>query len=534
MPVPTDSTAEPEQPTGPIVGEYGLTTKSLHLQQTLTQAILAFSPITTLTSLILHRKITSTQLLEIYLARINRYNPSLNAIITLDTAFARAQAQKCDEALSRGQILGPLHGIPFTIKDAFATKGMRTTSGMADRANYIPEWDAVVVERLKAAGGVLMGKTNVPEGITGQETESDLLGRCCNPWDLGRTCGASSGGAAAAVSAGLTGFDVGSDNGGSIRQPSHCCGVYGHYPTHGLVPLRGHLPSIDRNDIDKDVDLMSIGPITRSPSDLRLILSIIQGPDPESHLPSIPKLLPAPVKELKDSRIAIWTNEDFAPIDATVQSAFDHLAACLKAQGVTISTTARPNTSFRDAAETAFKLWTAASSSRTSPKKLEELRDFLSKTPHTDPTNPFTHLRAKAELLRHGDWLNLHSTRLEITNAFHEFFTEWDVLLCPITPLPAFPHKNPSPSSSVSSVDWRLSQTLTINNHRIPYITQILWPTVVGMCGLPATAVPIANEGLPVGMQVVGPQGGDLMCIRVAELVAGVCGGFRRPGGFDE
>src|SRR4051794_23308964 len=195
------------------------------------------------------------------LERIER--STTNAVVTLDADGARAQADERDGAVRAGTRLGPLHGVPMTVKDAWAVRGMRSTSGLRELADDVPEYDAVAVARLRRAGAVIVGKTNVPPGITGQETASSLFGRTVNPWDHRRTPGGSSGGAAAAVSAALTAAEIGSDSGGSIRQPAHCCGIFGHVPTHGLVPLRGHRPQAPKAQPDKDVDLMDVGPLAR-------------------------------------------------------------------------------------------------------------------------------------------------------------------------------------------------------------------------------------------------------------------------------
>ncbi|KAJ3056775.1 hypothetical protein HK097_004347 [Rhizophlyctis rosea] len=496
---------------------------------------LAFSSATTLAHLICTRRITSTQILEIYLSRISCYNERLNAIVTLDISTARSFAKQCDEAVqSSTKPLGPLHGVPFTIKDAFATKGLRTTSGMMERKDHVPDWDAVVVERLKAAGAVLMGKTNVPREITGQETVSECLGRCRNPWDLERTSGASSGGAAVAVSAGLCGFEVGSDSGGSIRQPSHCCGIYGHFSTHSLVAPRGHLPSVDKDQPEKNPDLLSIGPMARSPSDLALILDIIRGPDPLLPYLQGPTLLPHTPKPLSEHRVAIWMEDTTYPLGVPIRAAFTSLIRNLTPHLKSLSTTARPPFTFTDAARTAFQLWVASSSASTPPEKLNKLRKIRNDSEESH--KPYTVLHANSELLRHGDYLRLDTHRQSISLKFSQFFKEYDILLCPVIPTTAFPHDTQSFTNPdcVSSVDHRLSKTLTVNGEEVPYVNQLLWPSIVGMCGLPSAVIPIAEEGLPVGIQVVGPKGGDLATIWFAELVRGVVGGYRRPPGYED
>jgi amidase len=194
------------------------------------------------------------------------------------TPTAPATADERDREVAAGRLRGPLHGVPVTVKDAFTVAGVRSTSGMADLADHVPSTDAVAVARLRGAGAVVLGKTTCPSGVTGQETASALFGRTNNPWDRSRTPGGSSGGAAAALAAGLTALDVGSDHGGSIRQPASYCGVFGHVATHGLVPPTGHRPSVGPDQPGKDVDLLGLGPLARSARDCDLALSVLGGP----------------------------------------------------------------------------------------------------------------------------------------------------------------------------------------------------------------------------------------------------------------
>src|SRR5688572_4852289 len=222
---------------------------------------LAFASAGDLVALLHDGAVTSVELTEQMLERIDARNRDLNAVVTVEAEAALAEAARRDAELRLGNVLGPLHGVPMTIKDAFATAGLRTTAGMPSRADHVPVDDAEAVARLRAAGVVVLGKTNVPEEITGQETANVLFGRTSNPWDPTRTPGGSSGGAAVALATGMTPLELGSDSGGSIRQPAHCCGVFGHVPTHGLVSLRGHLPTIEPDEPERDVALTAVGPM---------------------------------------------------------------------------------------------------------------------------------------------------------------------------------------------------------------------------------------------------------------------------------
>lgn len=224
-------------------------------------------------------EVSSAELANAHLERILRLDGELGAFVTVDEVGVRRAAVEADRRRAAGEPIGPLHGLPVSIKDCFASAGLRTTAGKEDMSGHVPDQDSVVVARLRAAGVVMLGKTNLPAGVSGQETANRLLGRTVNPWNSKRTSGGSSGGAAAALAAGLTPLDIGSDSGGSIRQPAHCCGVYGHLTTHGFVPQRGHLPSVPVDDVGAVLDMFSIGPMARSAEDLKLALDVLVGED---------------------------------------------------------------------------------------------------------------------------------------------------------------------------------------------------------------------------------------------------------------
>ena len=240
---------------------------------------IATAAATELTRAIRDRQISSRELLDYLLARAEQVNPALNAIVGWDIDRARAAAVVADEATARGELTGPLHGLPMTVKDVFETEGLVTTAGAPELARYMPRTDAVAVARLKAAGAIIFGKSNTPLYAGDWQTYNDVYGRTNNPWDLSRTAGGSSGGAAAAVAAGMTPLELGSDIGGSIRNPSHYNGVYGHKPSWGIVPVRGHIPGPPGSLVQVDIGVA--GPIARSIADLRTALGIMAGPLPQ-------------------------------------------------------------------------------------------------------------------------------------------------------------------------------------------------------------------------------------------------------------
>ena len=431
---------------------------------------LAFRPATELARLIAQGEVTSKQLVELYLERIDRLNGDLNAVVTVD-------------ADPPTPLAGPLHGVPMTVKDCFETAGMRTTAGSEDYADHVPERDATVVQRLREAGAVIIGKTNLPEEATGQETANTLFGRTVNPWDLDRTPGGSSGGAATALAAGLTGLEFGSDSGGSIRQPAHFCGVYGHVPTHGVVPPRGHLPSIPGDELnDYHKDLMVVGPMARSAQDLDVALSVVADPDVD--------LPPAPNRPL---RVAAWLDDETCPVDDSIAKNLHDAAHALDAVD------AKPDFDLADAKEIAWALWVAGMDTEV------------------------------AHRMTHDEWLAADEERRNLERTWDAFFEQYDVVLLPITPTAAL-HHDPNPDK-VDSVDYRLKRTIEVNGKPRPYLDQIVWNIVVGMARLPSTAAPagLTDDGLPVGLQIVGPRFGDRTTIAAAETLATRIGGFTPP-----
>src|SRR2546421_2023933 len=274
--------------------------------------------------LIISRAISSVDLVESYLNRIEEVNSSLNAVVTIAPDILK-RARHCDTELARGNIIGPLHGIPLTIKDTIATKGIRTTSGSRLRVDDVPQHDAPVVTRLKAAGAIILGKTNTPEMAIPYETDNPVFGRTNNPHDLSRTPGGSSGGEAAAIAAGLSPAGIGSDLAGSIRVPAHFCGIAGLKPTSGSVPMEGHLPLA--------TGVLSlgacIGPMARRVADLASLFSVIAD-KPEA------RFLDEAVNELGSARVAWYTDDGVAPVTEDVANAVRHAASILSEAGLGI------------------------------------------------------------------------------------------------------------------------------------------------------------------------------------------------------
>src|SRR4051812_32448589 len=263
------------------------------------------STATELVAAIKGQEVSSRELLATYLERIDRLNRPVNAVVTLALERAEAEAAAADEATARGARLGPLHGLPITIKDAIETEGIRSTGGAVELTDHVPAVDATAVAKLRAAGAIVFGKTNLPRWSGDLQTYNEIFGTTNNPWDLSRVPGGSSGGAATAVACGFTSFELGTDIGGSVRNPSHCCGVFGLKPSFGVVPQRGYLDHVGGGTTDADINVF--GPIARSAKDLDLLLGVLAGPPPEQAAAwriELPE--PSAKHGLSGQRIALW------------------------------------------------------------------------------------------------------------------------------------------------------------------------------------------------------------------------------------
>lgn len=466
------------------------------------------------------REVSSEELTRATLDRIDRHDPRLRAFVTSDPEGAMYAARQADRRRrERPGSLGVLHGLPMSLKDAFATAGIRTTAGRPDLAQHVPSRDAVVAARLRAAGAILVGKTNLPTGVSGQETANVVAGRTVNPWDPDRSPGGSSGGAAAALAAGLVPLEVGSDSGGSIRQPCHATGVYGHVATHGLVPQRGHLPSVNVDDVGAVLDLFSIGPMARHPSNLALALPVLVGADPLG--PAAWSVdLPASsvrVDDLHGVRVSIVSSHPSCPTSADVRGALERAARELEAAGAEVRDDL-PGVDLGEAMDLGFRLWAAANGSDDDGKG--GLDDHLSRA------------RADAIAVDHAGWLELDERRRQIARRWNALFEEVDVALLPISPVTAVPH-DPD-LAHLHEVGHRLERRIDVDGVPRPYLDQVLWNVAVGMGGLPATAVPLGRcaSGIPTGAQVVSAPHRDLTTIAFAEALGAVLGGFDAPPGW--
>src|SRR4051795_9529803 len=283
---------------------------------------------------------SSRELLELYLDRIDRLDGPVNAVVTLDTDRARIAADAADAALARGDGVGPLHGLPVTIKDAIETEGIRSTGGARELTDHVPVADAPAVARLKDAGAIVFGKTNLPRWSADLQTFNDIFGVTSNPWSLEHTVGGSSGGSAASVAAGFTSFELGTDIGGSVRIPSHCCGVFGLKPSFGVIPQRGYLDHVGGGTTDADINVF--GPIARSADDLDLLLGVLAGPDADRAL-AWRLELPAPrERSLSELRIGTWLDDPGCHVEQEYATLLRAAAVSLADAGAKIDDTHPP------------------------------------------------------------------------------------------------------------------------------------------------------------------------------------------------
>ncbi|ATB32849.1 amidase [Melittangium boletus] len=478
---------------------------------------LAFLPTHQMAQRVLSREVSSVELLDAHLGQVARNNVRLNALVTLDEGRARARAREADAALARGEVWGPLHGVPLTIKDAFETTGLRTTSGFDRLARHMPERDATVVARLKAAGAVIVGKTNMPRLALDTQTHNTVFGRTNNPWDVERTCGGSSGGGAVAVAAGMSSLEVGSDIGGSIRIPSHFCGVFGLKPTDGRIPLSGHIPGMPGSP--RGVRHQGVaGPLARTVEDLRLALRLLSGPDgQDTEMPPIP-FQDVPRRELKRYRF-LWT-DDFGgmPVSAETRSALAGLARTLEDAGCVVER-GTPELDFEQVWLTWGQLLGAeVGSEMPAAARLMTALHFRSMRGDSSINRGIM----RGLWGRMSDYTQALSMRDQLMAKVESFLSGWDAWLCPVTMSPAFTHR--------PSGDW-----LEVDARRVQYMEGTAGlPILFNVTGHPAVAMPLprASSGcLPLGVQVVGRRWGDEALLSVAEALTDVTGPFQRPPG---
>ncbi|MEM8722498.1 MAG: amidase [Cyanobacteria bacterium P01_G01_bin.39] len=489
---------------------------------------LVFTPAYQLAQMIRDQTVSTQEVLKAYLVQIKKHNPRVNAIATLDESRAKKRAIEADEAIAKGEIWGQLHGVPITIKDTFETSGLLTTAGYKPLKNYIPAQDATVVARLRQAGAIIIGKTNPAEMASDFQSSNDLFGRVNNPWNLNCTPGGSSGGSAAAISAGFSALDLGNDVSGSTRQPAHFCGVFALKPTEGRLPTTGHIP--EAPGMPKCIrQLMTVGSFARSIEDLRLCLSLTVGADPrQPDIPPVPIGTPT-FKPLQNLRIAWMDGWDEIPVASDIKAAIAMVANQLTQIGADVKYWKSLPFELKEAFQVCNQL-TALNFIYSQPADFDtakeaipvmfreatqgekELRN-LSNLSHFLPSLLNPTLKKYFETLTKRDYL---------TWQMDEALKSWDVWLCPVAMTTSFTH---CPKGAAIEIEGR----------KVPYfLANGAYTMLFNLTGHPVVVIPIGQteNGLPIGMQIVGKRWQEIELLAIAEEINQVAGNFQHPPGY--
>ena len=443
---------------------------------------------------------TAREALESCLERVVLLNGDINAIICKEPARARKAADECDRLRRAGHSRGPLHGVPVTVKECFDWEGTPTHWGDPDRKGHFAETSSAVVDRLEGAGAVVFGKTNIPAYLGDWETWNPLCGGTRNPHDCRRGVGGSSGGSAAAVASGMSYADVGSDLGGSIRLPAHCCGVFGLKPSWGLVPMRGHSPLGERREPDIGV----AGPITRSARDAATFLKVLIGPASAGSAWRI-RLRNHRPKRLQGMKIGVLLDHELCPVDSRYLARMERLADALALTGAEVIRDARPAIDLARHTEIMNLLVRAETSTRPSlgPEWMP------SGDGHGGNGGKCPEPGAGGTDLSHREWLELQEERLSCMREWDRFFTDHDLLICP---------SGARTAPLFEKAGGASGRTVEVNGTRRPVVEQHFWFGLASLPGIPAMSMPmgIADGGMPAGVQLIAAKHSDLMLCKSA------------------
>ncbi len=457
---------------------------------------------------------SARDVLEMFLDRVDRFNPKLNAIIVQDREGARRCADAADKARKNGDALGPLHGVPMTVKESYDLAGTPTTFGIPMFRDNVANTDAVAVGRLKSAGANIFGKTNVPVRLADFQSYNDIYGTTNNPWDTSRIPGGSSGGSAAALAAGMTGLEIGSDIGGSIRNPAHYCGVFGLKPTWNLLPMRGH----GLGGIVTPSDISVIGPLARSADDLELGLGLLAKPDliEAQGLSVNLRPLHEPSAGLK---FAIWKSDPICPSSTAVGAKVEAVGQSLASAGAQVDDQARPSFSGEESHLIFQTLLASAMSARVPDSEFEQM---VTKANQLDPADKGPAAQQlRWQTMRARDWNGANESRNKMRWAWHAFFERHDFLITPIMPTTAFAHDHRNFGQ----------RTIEIDGKSIGYFRQTFWAGLAGVSYLPAVIIPggCGPDGLPIGVQIIGPAYSDLRLVQLARRLESMGYRFQPP-----
>jgi amidase len=464
------------------------------------------------------RQVSSRELVDSAISRIQALDPKINAVVVRDFDRARAAADAADAALANGERRALL-GVPMTVKEQYAVAGLPTTWGDPKNKDRKAEIDALVVQRLKAAGAVILGKTNVPLNLSDWQSFNEVYGTTNNPWDLSRTPGGSSGGSAAALAAGFVPLELGSDIGGSLRAPAHFCGVFSHKPTLDLVPQRGSGPP-QTPAVPVRGDLAVCGPMARSAADLALELEVLAGPDELSEGIGYKLSLPPPRHEkLSDFRVLVIDTHPLCPTSASIKTALNGLADRLAKLGCRVLRESPKLPDLARTTRTYGELLAAVYSLDLSPDDRARI-DAAAKALSPEDQSLAAY-RLRGITANHSEWIRASRVRSALRGQWFNLFQEVDIVVCPPMPCSAFQHDHAP----------QRSRQLEIDGSKIPYNDLMAWAGIATLNGLPATTMPNGRteSGLPVGVQIVGGYLEDLSTIAFAGLIERELGGFTPP-----
>lgn len=484
----------------------------------------SFKTATELSAALAAKKVSAVELAQDAIGRIGRHDGRINAVCVRDFARGLDAARAADASRARGET-GALLGIPMTVKESYNVAGLPTTWGFPAQKDFVPSEDALSISRVKQAGGVILGKTNVPIGLGDWQSYNEIYGTTNNPYDLGRTPGGSSGGSAAALAAGYGPLSLGSDIGGSLRVPAFHCGVYAHKPTFALVPSRGHTPP-PNPPLPFDRDLSVIGPMARSAADLSLLLDVVAGPDPlEAGKGYKLALPPSRHGELKNFRVLLIDTDPVMPSAASVRGAIEKLSTNLGKAGVTVTRDSPLLPDFTASSRLYMRMLMSFLAASFAPEIYAGAQAGATQLAPGDMSLAAERLRGIA--LSHRDWLMADGARTRLRAQWRELFKGFDAVICPIMPTPAYPHDHSEDQEK---------RRINIDGKDYVYPDQLAWPGIATLPGLPATAIPIgfSPERLPVGVQIVGPWLEDRTPLKLAELIEREFGGFVPPPDFDD
>ena len=465
-------------------------------------------------------EISSVEATQFFIDRIEKHNGAINAVIADRFEAALADAQKADKLQSDGKASGALHGVPMTIKDAFEVDGLTCDVGHTPWANRISSQNAVVVERLRAAGAIILGKTNTPLFCGDWQSFNAVHGTTNNPYNQAHTPGGSSGGGAAALAAGMTAMEYGSDIGGSIRVPAHYCGLFGHKPTLGLVPSRGHVPPA--HGMLAEGDLSVVGPLAKTVDDLEILLDATAGLLGPARQAMQIALQGPRFQSAEGLRVGIWADDAYCRVDPEIAAAIEKAGAVLADAGAKVET-AKPDIDLAWNTEVYAMLLNPIMGRGFGEGIQQRMQDIVDKSDPDD--KDYALLQARGVRLLHKDWLAWNEHRAQLAAKWQAYFEHYDVLLCPVTPSPAMPHMQDGNA---------YARPFEVAGEKRGYMENIVWPGVATTCNLPATSVPLGkhSSGLPMGLQIVGPAFEDKTPLGVARLLAEAGYGFEAPADF--